>query len=96
MLRSQDATEALPAEMALGAARRHYTLATGDIASKSAAGADAISLFPGYASVVTAALASRATGYGPFTYADWISCAELTLDLVADANRRFASSAVST
>jgi len=100
VLRSHDSCEALPADvvawMALGAARLHYTLATGDIASKSAAGKYAISLFPGYASVVTAALTWRVTGVGEFTCADGISCAELTLDLIADANRRFASSAGST
>ena len=95
MLRKLDASAALPAEIvawdALGAARLHYTLATGDIASKTAAGAYAIGLFPDYAEVVSAALSWRATGAGEFTYADWGSCAELILDIVADANRRFGS-----
>jgi hypothetical protein len=78
--------------MALGAGRLHYTLETGDIASKTAAGHYALILFPGYKDVLTAALTWRATGEGHFTYSDWISCAELTIDIVADANRRWATS----
>ncbi len=93
VLRKQDGGEALQADvvawMALGAARLHYTLVTGDIASKSAAGKYAMSLFPGYADVVSAALSWRATGTGTFTCSDWISCAEMTLDIIADANRTF-------
>jgi Nucleotidyltransferase domain len=99
-LRQHEGGEAVPGEavawMATGAARLHYTLATGDIASKSAAGRYAISLFPSYSSVVNAALGWRATGRGEFTCADWISCAEMTLGIVADANRGFASSGSST
>ncbi len=95
MLRKLDASEALAGEIvawdALGAARLHYTLATGDIASKAAAGEYAIGLFPDYTEVVSAALSWRTTGAGEFTYADWGSCAELILDIVADANRRFGS-----
>ena len=57
MLRKLDASEALPGEVvawdALGAARLHYTLATGDIASKAAAGDYAIGLFPDYTEVVS-------------------------------------------
>ena len=93
MLRKRDASGACPGEVvawdALGAARLHYTLATGDIASKAAAGEYAISLFPDYTEVVRAALAWRTTGAGDFTYADWGACAELILDIVADANRRW-------
>ncbi|HEY1321464.1 MAG TPA: nucleotidyltransferase domain-containing protein [Streptosporangiaceae bacterium] len=74
---------------ALGAARLHYTLATGDIASKSAAGRYAMDLFPAYTDVVSAALAWRATGDGEFTVADWCRCAQQTLDIIADANRRW-------
>jgi hypothetical protein len=92
-LRPHEPGESVPAEavawMALGAARLHYTLATGDIASKSAAGRYAIGLFPGHTDVVNAALAWRATGEGEFTVADWRSCAGLTLDIVADANQRW-------
>jgi hypothetical protein len=95
VLRQQEGNEALAGDavawMALGAARLHYTLATGDIASKSAAGKYAIRLFPRYTSVVSAAIAWRATGAGEFTRSDGISCAELTLDIIADANQRFAS-----
>ncbi|MGO8957854.1 MAG: hypothetical protein ACLQFR_10850 [Streptosporangiaceae bacterium] len=95
-LRQQDASEALPGDVvawiALGAARRHYTLATGDVASKSAAGEYAVGLLPGYTAVLNAALAWRATGASEFTYADWISCAEMALEIIADANRRFSPS----
>ncbi len=95
MLRELDASKALPGDVvawdALGAARLHYTLATGDIASKAAAGEYAIGLFPDYTEVVSAALNWRTTGAGEFTYADWSSCAELILDIVADANRHFGS-----
>jgi hypothetical protein len=77
--------------MALGPARLHYTLATGDIASKAAAGAYAASLFPAYRPVLSSAVTWRATGQGDFTYGDWIACAELALMIVADANRRWPS-----
>jgi hypothetical protein len=94
MLRKRDTSGACPGEIvawdALGAARLHYTLATGDIASKSAAGEYAISLFPDYTKLVTAALSWRTTGAGEFTNADWGASAELILDIVADANRRWA------
>jgi hypothetical protein len=42
--------------------------------------------------VLTAALTWRATGEGHFTYSDWISSAGLTIDIVADANLRWATS----
>jgi hypothetical protein len=69
--------------------RLHYTLKTGDIVSKTAAGDYAISLFPGYRPIVSSAMAWRATGQGDFTYGDWITCAELTLDIVSDANKNW-------
>jgi len=75
--------------MALGPARLHYTLATGDIASKAAAGEYAAGLFPAYRPVLSSAVSWRATGQGDFTYGDWIACAELALHIVADANRRW-------
>jgi len=93
MLRKREANGACPGEIvawdALGAARLHYTLATGDIASKAAAGEYAISLFPDYTGVVTAALSWRTTGTGEFTYGDWGACAELILDIAGDASRRW-------
>jgi hypothetical protein len=46
-------------------------------------------LYPGYEDLLSAALAWRATGDGDFTYGDCIRGAELALDLVADANRRW-------
>ena len=75
--------------ISLGPARLHYTLATGDIASKSAAGRYALGLYPGYEDALSAALAWRATGAGDFTYGDCIRGAELAIDVVADANRRW-------
>lgn len=74
--------------IALGPARLHYTLATGD-ASKSAAGRYALGLYPGYEDVLSAALAWRATGDGDFSYGDCVRGAELAIELVADANRRW-------
>lgn len=79
----------LVAWVATGAARLHYTLATGDITSKSGAGSYAIEHFPAYTEVVTGALAWRATGDGEFTVADWCRAAQLTLDIITDANRRW-------
>ncbi len=91
--RGEDATIAAQSVVwvATGAARLHYTLATGGFASKSAAGSYAISLFPEYHDIVSAAVAWRATGQGEFTNADWISCGELTVKIVADANNRWGS-----
>jgi hypothetical protein len=92
-LRAHDPGASLAANvvawMALGPARLHYTLATGDIASKSAAGDYAASLFPAFGPVVAAALTWRATGCGEFTYGDWVASAELALLIIADANRQF-------
>jgi hypothetical protein len=92
-LRPHDPGEGMAADVAawiaLGPARLHYTLATGDIASKSAAGRYAIDAFPACRGVVSAVLDWRSTGDGTFTYADCIAGAELAIDIVADANRRW-------
>jgi Nucleotidyltransferase domain len=92
-LRAHDSATSISAEavawMALGPARLHYTLATGDIASKTAAGEYAAGMFPAYQPFLSAAMTWRATGRGDFTYGDWVACAELTLHIVADANRRW-------
>lgn len=92
-LRPHDPGIAIAADVvawiALGPARLHYTLATGDIASKSAAGRYAVGLCPGYEDLLSAALAWRATGVGDFTYGDCMRGAELAVDIVADANRRW-------
>ena len=92
-LRPHDSGEVIAASVVawitLGPARLHYTLATGDIASKSAAGRYAIDTFPAYRDVVSAALDWRSSGDGKFTYADCITGAELAIDVVADANRRW-------
>jgi len=92
-LRPHDSGEVIAAGVVawitLGPARLHYTLATGDIASKSAAGRYAIDTFPAYRDVVSAALDWRSSGDAKFTYADCITGAELAIDVVADANRRW-------
>jgi hypothetical protein len=92
-LRPHDAGESIAADVvawiALGPVRLHYTLATGDIASKSDAGRYALGLFPAYEDVLSRALAWRATGEGEFTCGDGIRAAELAIDLVADANERW-------
>jgi hypothetical protein len=91
-LRAHDSGTSISAEvvawMALGPARLHYTLATGDIASKAAAGEYAAGMFPAYRPLLSSAMTWRTTGRGDFTYGDWIACAELALHIVADANRR--------
>jgi hypothetical protein len=44
---------------------------------------------PACTEVLTAAISWRATGTGAFFVSDWVSCAELTLDVIAAANRQF-------
>lgn len=92
-LQARDSGTSISAEavawIALGPARLHYALATGDIASKAAAGAYAADMFPPYRPFLSSAMTWRATGRGDFTHGDWIGCAELALHIVADANSRW-------
>jgi hypothetical protein len=73
----------------LGAARLHYTLATGDITSKTGAGRYALEHFPDYADLIIAALTWRATGDGEFTMATGKRATDLVKAIVADANHRW-------
>lgn len=75
----------------LGAPRLHYTLATGDITSKTGAGRWALEQFPEYGELVAAALAWRATGEGEFTNAAAQRSVLFVRAVVADANRRWAA-----
>ena len=75
----------------LGAPRLHYTLATGDITSKTGAGRWALEQFPEYGELVGAALAWRATGEGEFTNAAAQRSVSFVRAVVADANRRWAA-----
>jgi Domain of unknown function (DUF4111)/Nucleotidyltransferase domain len=74
----------------LGPPRLHYTLATGDITSKSGAGRYALDDFAEYQELIHAALSWRATGHGEFTNADARHAAEFMHAVVDDANRRWA------
>jgi hypothetical protein len=69
--------------VALGAARLHYTLATGDVVSKSGAGEYVIAEFPDYASLAERSIRWRAGEPVEFTAADFADAASLT-DLVID------------
>jgi hypothetical protein len=73
----------------LGPARLHYTLATGDITSKSGAASYALKRFAGYEHLISAALAWRATGEGEFSNAVAQRGIELVRVIVADANQRW-------
>ena len=69
----------------LGPARLHYTLATGDIASKTRAAAYAADQFPTWASLTARAQRHRDGQSVTFTVADAASAAEMVDAIVTDA-----------
>jgi len=72
-----------------GPARLHYTLATGDIIAKPAAGAYLAALFPEYADLAQRATAWRAGDGGEFLKADLLAAGESVLAVADDAWHRF-------
>jgi len=79
---STNADSAVLAWVALGVARMLYTWETGDVASKSAAGAWAASRLPDFADMLLAAVALRADP-GCATRAQLVDAAEFTEHVVA-------------
>ncbi|MEU8820121.1 nucleotidyltransferase domain-containing protein [Actinoplanes sp. NPDC048796] len=73
----------------LGPARLHYTLAYGDIISKSAAGDYLAKLFPAYADLAARAIRRRAGEPEVFTRADLAAAGQSVTAVVEDAQRRF-------
>ncbi|XVV08625.1 nucleotidyltransferase domain-containing protein [Actinoplanes sp. CA-131856] len=73
----------------LGPARLHYTLAYGDIISKSAAGDYLAKIFPEYAETAAKAVRWRAGAPEQFTRADLEAAGRSVSAVVEDAQRRF-------
>ncbi|XVU29673.1 nucleotidyltransferase domain-containing protein [Actinoplanes sp. CA-054009] len=73
----------------LGPARLHYTLAHGDIVSKSAAGDYLAKLFPEYAALAAKAVRWRAGAPEQFTRADLEAAGRSVGAVIEDARRRF-------
>ncbi|GAA0471168.1 hypothetical protein Ade02nite_34500 [Paractinoplanes deccanensis] len=73
----------------LGPARLHYTLAHGDIVSKSGAGDYLARLFPEYAGLAARAVRWRAGEPQEFTRADLAMTASAVNAVAEDADRRF-------
>ncbi|SNY70455.1 nucleotidyltransferase domain-containing protein [Paractinoplanes atraurantiacus] len=73
----------------LGPARLHYTLAYGDIISKSAAGDYLSKLFPSYADLAAKAVRWRAGTAEEFVRADLEAAGLAVTEVVEDATRRF-------
>jgi hypothetical protein len=73
----------------LGPARLHYTLATGEVTSKTGAGGYAAQQFPAWAELATRAVACRAGEPVEFVAADALAAAAMVEAVVADAWRRW-------
>ena len=76
----------------LGPARLHYTLAHGDIISKSAAGEYLSQLMPEYADLAARAVRWRAGAPEQFTAADLVAAGQSITAVTDDAWRRFGPS----
>lgn len=85
--------EPVPADsvvwLTLGPARLHYTLAFGEIISKTAAGSYLGSLFPAYAGLAARAIEHRAGVPQTFDFADLRSAAAGVHEVADDAWARF-------
>jgi len=79
----------VPAEMlswaVLGAPRLHYTIATGDVTSKTGAGAYALRLWPAYTELIERALAVRRGEDVTVTTDDLAQAADLIDTVIAEA-----------
>lgn len=73
----------------LGPARLHYTLATGDVTSKSGAGAYAAQQFPAWTALTTLARSHRDGNSVTYTMTDAVAAAAMVDAIVTDAWTRW-------